>query len=167
MRKLEEIIEIKASTQAVWEVMADFGSAAIWAPDMLRSSLKGEKKTGVGTYRVLRHAWGFRIEEIVTQWSDGAGYSFELVKAPFPMRDVHETWVLKPDNGHALLTITVSYDMHLGLLGALLDAVLVRFVVAREMRLGIRGLKQHVEKNFAESPSNRQPVLPVTETPLD
>ena len=167
MRKLEEIIEIKASTQAVWEVMADFGSAAIWAPDMLRSSLKGEKKTGVGTYRVLRHAWGFRIEEIVTQWSDGAGYSFELVKAPFPMRDVHETWVLKPDNGHALLTITVSYDMHLGLLGALLDAVLVRFVVAREMRLGICGLKHHVEKKLAKTLSNLHPASAVPETPAD
>ena len=149
MRRLEEKIEIKASSQAVWETMADFGSAATWAPDMLQSGLRGQRKTGVGTYRVLRHAWGFRIEEIVTEWSDGAGYSFELVKAPFPMRDVHETWVLKPGDGHSLLTITVSYDMRMSLLGALLDTVLVRFVVAREMRVGIRGLKQHVEKKFA------------------
>ena len=90
-----------------------------------------------------------KLEEIVTEWSDGAGYSFKLVKAPFPMRDVHETWVLKPGDSHALLTITVSYDMRLGLLGALLDAVLVRFVVVREMRLGILGLKHHVEKKLA------------------
>ena len=161
MRKLEDKVEIKTSTQTVWEVMADFGSAATWAPDMLQSGLRGDRKTGVGTYRVLRHAWGFKIEEIVTEWSDGAGYSFELVKAPFPMRDVHETWVLEAVDSHALLTITVSYDMRLGLLGALLDAVLVRFVVAREMRLGICGLKHHVEKKLAKTLSNLKPASPV------
>ena len=150
MRKLEEKTEIKTTTQAVWDAMADFGSAATWAPGMRKSSLKGEKKTGVGTYRVLRHAWGFKIEEIVTEWTEGAGYSFKLVKAPFPMREVCETWVLRPGNNQALLNITVSYDMRLGVLGALLDAVLVRFVVAREMRLGICGLKQHVEQMFAK-----------------
>ena len=151
MRKLEEKTEIETTTQAVWDAMADFGSAASWAPGMRKSSLKGEKKTGVGTYRVLRHAWGFKIEEIVTEWTEGAGYSFKLVKAPFPMRNVCETWVLRPGKNQALLNITVSYDMRLGLLGTLLDAALVRFVVAREMRLGICGLKQHVEKTFAKS----------------
>lgn len=73
------------------------------------------------------------------------------------MRDVHETWVLKPSDSHTLLTIIVSYDMRLGLLGALLDKVLVRFVVAREMRMGIHGLKHHVEKKFAKRPSTLHP----------
>jgi hypothetical protein len=35
--------------------------------------------------------------------------------------------------------------MRLGVLGRLLDWVLVQFVVKREMRAGLRGLKQHVE----------------------
>ena len=151
MRKLQERIEINASKQAVWDVMADFGSAARWAPGMRQSSLKGEKRTGVGTHRVMRHAWGFNIEEIVTQWTKGAGYSFKLVKAPFPMRDVCETWVLEQDDSEVVLTITVSYGMRFGLIGALLDAVLVHFVVAREMHMGICGLKHYVEKLFAKT----------------
>jgi hypothetical protein len=137
--------------------MADFGSAASWAPGMRRSSLKGDTKTGVGTYRVMRHAWGFRIEEIVTQWEDCCGYSFKLVKAPFPMRDVCETWVLSGDHSQAQLTITVSYNMRLGFVGKLLDAVLVHFVVAREMHQGIWGLKRHVETRFAKNLSNSKP----------
>ncbi len=54
----------------------------------------------------------------------------------------------------AVLTITVSYGMRLGLIGALLDVLLVQFLVAREIRLGICGLKHHVEKKFAETLSN-------------
>jgi hypothetical protein len=138
--------------------MADFGSAASWAPGMRRSSLKGDTKTGVGTHRVMRHAWGFRIEEIVTHWTDCCGYSFKLIKAPFPMRDVCETWVLNEVDSQAQLTITVSYNMRLGLIGALLDAVLVRFVVAREMHQGICGLKKHVETSYTKTRSNSKPV---------
>ena len=149
MRKLEYRIVIETSKQNVWDVMADFGCAAPWAPGMRQSSLKGEKKTGVGTRRVLQHVWGFRIEEIITEWVDGSGYSFKLTKAPFPMRDVHETWILRSDDIQALLTITVSYGMRLGLVGVLLDTVLVRFLVAREIRLGICGLKHYVEQKFA------------------
>jgi hypothetical protein len=151
MRELEARIEIKASKQAVWEVMADFGSAAAWAPGMRQSSLKSEKKTGVGCHRFMRHKWGFNIEEIVTQWIQGSGYSFKLTQAPYPMRDVCETWVLKQNDVQVLLTVTVSYGMRLGLIGALLDRVLVRFIVARELRLGICGLRDYVEKLFARN----------------
>ena len=138
-----------ASKQVAWEVMADFGSAASWAPGMRHSSLRGDTSSGVGTYRVMRHAWGFRIEEIVTQWTDYSGYSFKLVKAPFPMCDVCEKWVLEGSDLQAKLTITVSYNMRLGFLGRLLDMLLVRFVVAREMHQSVYGLKHYVEKRSA------------------
>ena len=77
------------------------------------------------------------------------------------MCDACETWVLNDDGSDALLSITVSYGMRLGLIGALLDAVLVRFVVAREMSLGICGLKQHVEMMFTKNLSNTQPASSV------
>ncbi len=156
MRTLVDRIVIETPKQAVWEAMADFGCAAPWAPGMRESSLKGEQKTGIGTHRVLQHEWGFRIEEIVTEWVDGAGYSFKLVKAPYPMLDVCESWILRSDGNHALLTITVRYGMRLGPIGVLLDALLVRFLVTREIRRGIVGLKQYVEKNFANKLSSHQ-----------
>ena len=82
------------------------------------------------------------------------------------MRDVCETWILRPDDNQAMLTITVSYGMRLGLIGTLLDALLVKFLVAREIRRGIFGLKNHVEKNSGKTPSNLQPVSPDPNTPL-
>ena len=57
--------------------------------------------------------------------------------------------------------------MRLGFIGALLDAVLVRFVVAREMSLGICGFKHHVEMMFTKSLSNTQPASPVADVPAD
>jgi hypothetical protein len=145
MRVLTERVEIEASQQAVWETLADFGGVSDWAPYMKSSHLIGVTKSGVGTCRSMRHAWGFRFEESVTKWNDGEGYSFDVFRAPYPMKDVRESWVTRREDGFSTVTTRVNYDMKLGLLGIFIDWLLVQFVVKREMRAGLRGLKQHLE----------------------
>jgi len=146
MRALTERVEIHAPKEAVWEALADFGGVADWAPYMKSSHLIGELESGIGTRRGMRHAWGFRFEEAVTRWDEGTGYSFDVFRAPYPMKDVKESWATGMENGFPTVTTRVKYDMKLGPLGALLDWVLVRFVVKREMRAGLRGLKQYIER---------------------
>ena len=146
MRTLTEQIGIQAPPQAVWEVLEDFGAVSEWAPYMRRSSLIGNQKSGVGASRFMRHAWGFSFEETVTEWTDDHGFSFDVHRAPFPMKDVHETWVTGRDNGLSTVTTRVNYNMRLGFLGNLVDWMLVRFVVRREMRAGLLGLKTYVER---------------------
>jgi ligand-binding SRPBCC domain-containing protein len=146
MRLLEERVEINAPAQLVWDVLADFGGVENWAPYMRRSQLIGEQDTGIGMRRGMRHAWGFRFEEVVTQWHESKGFAFDVLKAPFPMRDVKEVWVLAPENGHTAVETQVRYGTHLGPLGALVDWLLVRFVVRREMRAGLGGLKEYTER---------------------
>jgi len=140
MPKLEQEIVAGVSTQAVWKVLEQFGNVDQWAPGMSSSSLLGEQSSGVGTRRVMRHRWGFRIEEEVTRWSNGWGMSFVLTKAPFPMQNVHETWDIEQQNGATRIVTTVTYEMGVGVLGSLLDQLLVRFVVEREMRRGLKSL---------------------------
>lgn len=145
MRVLVEEIGIRAPPQTVWAVLEDFGGVSEWAPYMRKSSLVGNQKSGVGTSRYMRHAWGFSFEESVTEWTDNHGFSFDVHRAPFPMKDVHETWVTDHDNGLSTVSTRVSYGMRLGFLGSLVDWILVRFVVRREMRAGLLGLKKYVE----------------------
>jgi ligand-binding SRPBCC domain-containing protein len=146
MRLLEERVEIRAPARLVWDVLADFGSVADWAPYMRRSHLIGEQQSGVGTRRGMRHAWGFRFEEAITQWHDSKGFSFDVLQAPFPMTAVKETWVMAPEDGLTVVETQVRYGVHLGFIGTAVDWLLVRFVVRREMRAGLRGLKQYVEQ---------------------
>ena len=146
MRVLTEQIGIGASQHAVWEVLKDFGGVSEWAPYMRKSFLIGEQKSGVGTSRFMRHAWGFSIEELVTEWTDGQGFSFDVHRAPWPMKDVQETWITGHDNGLSTVTTRVTYGMRLGFLGSLVDWMLVRFVVRREMRAGLLGLKKYAER---------------------
>ncbi len=146
MRELTEQIEINATSQAVWDALADFGAVADWAPYMKESHLVGQKESGTGARRSMRHSWGFRFEEEVTEWNDEQGYSFHVFRAPFPMNNVTESWITGRNNGFATVTTRVNYGMKLGFIGTTIDWLLVRFVVRREMRAGLRGLKLYVER---------------------
>lgn len=149
MSQIKEGIEIGVPLDMVWAVLENFGDVASWAPYMRHSALIGEQKTGIGTRRSLRHVWGFRLEETVTGWIDGCGFSFDVNRAPWPLKDVREAWVIEYDNGRTIIGTSVEYAMHLGLLGTWLDTILLRYIVRREMRAGLRGLKDYLEREAA------------------
>jgi hypothetical protein len=149
MRLINESVEIETSVDLVWSVLDDFGDVAIWAPYMRHSELIGEQQTGVGTRRKLRHFWGFRLEEVVTEWNDRSGFKFKVNRAPWPMKDVWETWVIQHGNGRTTVASSVEYDMKLWVPGKLLDWILVRHIVRREMRTGLKGLKDYTEQRQA------------------
>jgi ligand-binding SRPBCC domain-containing protein len=145
MRVLSERVKIEAPMAGVWEVLADFGGVADWAPYMKTCQLVGGKSAGVGMRREMRHAWGFRFEERVTDWTEGRGFSFDVLRAPFPMKHVKESWVITGGNGVTTVATQVSYEMHLSVVGQALDTILVSSIVRREMRVGLAGLKQFIE----------------------
>ncbi len=148
MRTLTESITINASPAEVWKTLADFGDVAAWAPYMKVSHLLGDQSRGVGTRRAMKHALWFRFEERVTFWQDDVGFDFDVLRAPWPMTAVSESWRMQANADGVRVTTRVEYGMQLGPLGRLLDALLVRFIVQREMRSGVRGLKAHVEHRY-------------------
>ncbi len=147
MRILKEGIQIGAPLEKVWAVLENFGDVYSWAPYMRSSALIGKQKTGIGTRRKLLHAWGFRLEETVTGWIDGRGFTFDVNRAPWPMKNVREAWVIEHEKGQTIIGTSVEYEMHLGVLGRWLDSLLVQFIVQREMRAGLRGLKDFLEQD--------------------
>ncbi len=146
MRTLIESTNIEAPADVVWSALNDFGDVAAWAPYMRISHLVGEQESGIGTRRAMQHELGFRFEECVTLWLDGEGYDFDVVKAPWPMGAVRESWRMDGNGPTVTVTTRVDYDMKLGPLGVLFDWLILRFVVRREMRSGIRGLKEYAER---------------------
>jgi hypothetical protein len=147
MRVLREQVTIQASSAKAWAALADFGDVAAWAPYMRVSHLIGTQQSGVGTRRAMQHELGFRFEELATQWEEGKGLAFDVLKAPWPMTRVRESWRIQADGSVCTVSTRVEYQMKLGPLGALLDWLLVRFIVRREMRSGVRGLKSYLERS--------------------
>ena len=145
MRRLEESTEIESPPEVVWQTLRDFGDVAKWAPRIVRSRPTSGHAEGVGVRRVFRHLWGFQLEEVVTAWDEGRGYSFDVLGAPPPLKNVREAWTIDTVSTGARVSTTVEYEMGLGAIGHLIDWMLVRHLIRAEMRLGLAGLKQYVE----------------------
>ncbi|MCL7959614.1 MAG: SRPBCC family protein [marine benthic group bacterium] len=145
MRTLEDRIQINAPHAVVWGLLSDFSGVATWAPYLRSSSPVGDVESGVGAYRVMRHFWGFRLEESVVEWDDGSGFEFDVVRVPFPIKAVRETWRIEDAEDHVVVATRVEYDTHLGPVGAAIDAAIVSLLVRREMREGLKGLKRYAE----------------------
>ena len=156
MRELKQRVVTDLSPEALWHVLSDFGGVHHWAPGMRSCRLIGEQAEGLGTRRRMRHRWGFPIEETVTGWAEGQGLSFVLDLAPFPMRNVSESWWLNHDGERVTINTTVAYDMGLGPIGRLLDHFLVRFLVEREMSTGLEAFLDYVREQAPADPDTPQ-----------
>lgn len=151
MRVLNEQVTVNAPLSVVWDVLADFGRVDEWAPYMRTCHLIGERSSGVGTRRAMRHAWGFRFEEVINEWDEHRRIAFAVLSAPYPMNNVQETWILDSGGDGVCVRSRVTYDMRLGPFGLVLDGALVRFIVKREMRSGLAGLKRYIEARSAQA----------------
>lgn len=147
-RVVEKSAFIAHPPEAVWEVLADFGSVAKWAPRMKDSRITSGQINGVGTRRVMRHVWGFRIVETVTSWDQGVGFSYRLDQAPAPLRGVVETWRVEPEADGTRVRTCVSYATGWAGFGRLLDRCLVRFLIEREMASSLRSLGHFADYRF-------------------
>ena len=112
MRTLEDQIQINAPHSVVWGLLSDFSGVATWAPYLRNSSPVGDVESGVGAYRVMRHFWGFRLEESVVEWDDGSGFEFDVVRVPFPIKDVREAWRIEDAEDHVVVATRVEYEAH-------------------------------------------------------
>lgn len=144
-RTIEKSAFISQPPRAVWELLADFGGVAKWAPRMKGSRITGELVNGVGTRRVMRHVWGFRIVETVTRWEEGSGFTFRLDRAPAPMRDVVESWRIEPEGAGTRVQTRVSYRTGWAMLGRCVDQCMLRFLIEREMTSSLRSLRHFAD----------------------
>lgn len=144
-RTIEKTTYIDQHPEAVWAVLADFGGVANWAPRMKHSRVTNGQNGGVGTRRVMRHVWGFRIEETVTDWEEGSGFTFRLDRAPPPLREVVETWRIESAAGGTRVCTRVTYRAGWAAIGRIADACFIRFLVAREMTTSLRSLRHFAD----------------------
>lgn len=69
MPQVANRIPIGASADQVWQVLADFGGVAKWAPSVVQSRCSTEIDRGAGAKRVLTTSTGHITEEVIVGWN--------------------------------------------------------------------------------------------------
>jgi uncharacterized protein YndB with AHSA1/START domain len=146
---LRNSVHIEASPALVWAVLARLDALHEYDPGIATAVLRSEQRSGVGADRQCDIKGGGWFRERVTAWQPERELEFTLYDCTLPVRNLRHHYTLKPERGGTRVEQTQEYALKYGLLGAVLDRLLVR----RKWDAGIKsfftGLKQHVEASGA------------------
>lgn len=146
MRGFETTITIRASREAVWQVLADIGAIDRWNPGVRRSFVTTGQADGPGAGRHCDLGGrGYLVEEVV-EWVPGECLTMRIVDTNLPFRSADIRFTLEADGGRTRVTVAPLYALRFGLLGRLMDLLFFRRAYRRGMRALLMGLKEYVEE---------------------
>ena len=128
-------IDIAATPDQVWEVLADLDRLHEYDPVVTRSTVVGEQHEGVGAQRRCDARQGRYFVEAVTEWDQPNRLQFTIIECNLPTRDLTHTYTLEATPSGTRVSQVMRYDTRYGALGTILDRVMIR----RKTDQGIKG----------------------------
>ena len=139
-------VRIDAPSEKVWAVLADFGGVSKWAPTITESRKLTEANGGVGARRTCTHVKMGEIEEEIVEWEDGRRYSYDFYRGlPMPMKSLNNDWSVESDGDGAVVTLRQNFTTKFGPLGSLMESLVLRRMMDKEITVTLAGLKYHTE----------------------
>lgn len=132
-----------------WAKLRNLELAQNYVPGVSRVEVQTPMREGVGASRKVFYKGQPRLDETVTHWEDGHGYTLKLHNGdgpPSPFKSARFIYFLDDaSGGETRLQATLAYELPLGPVGRLFDALLMRPIAARTVRTIARGLKHFYE----------------------
>lgn len=138
-------ITIAGSVDKVWEELSNIGNVFVWHPRAESSHLTGDISHGLGTSRHCDMEDGTYLDERVVEWDPNRALTIRVTGTDIPLQRADVRFVLQEMEEGTTVEITTDYALKYGLLGKLLDTLIMqrRFTILMEDLLG--GLKGHIE----------------------
>ncbi len=144
MTQIKSEIKINAPKEEVWEVLGDFGGVSKWAPTVAKSFSTTTATEGVGCERKCEIPGFGNVSERITEWDEGTRIKY-AVEGVGPMKSMTSGFSLRREGKETLASMTVNFQMKFGIIGALMDRLMVRRKISKQVQITLAGLKHHVE----------------------
>ncbi|MFT6747739.1 MAG: carbon monoxide dehydrogenase subunit G [Glaciecola sp.] len=149
MTSFKKGITIKASKENVWKTLSNLGGVHKYHPGVINSYYSTDKKEGVGAAGICELAPMGKVLETATSWEKGKKLSLRikpLEKTP-PFKGFDATITLIEEKvGEVKLEFDISYGMKLGLIGIILNKMVVESQLHKGIQGVMDGLKVHLEQ---------------------
>jgi ligand-binding SRPBCC domain-containing protein len=148
MTVLENSIHISAPPEKVWAVLAKLDGLAQYDPGIERAEIISPERDGLGSARKCELKPGGWFKERVAEWVPSESIAFELFECTLPVRSLQHRYTLSRQQGGTLVRQRMEYQLKFGLLGRILDAVMVRKKWDAGIKSFFAGLKSQVERTL-------------------
>jgi len=136
--------KINASKEEVWNIISDIGAIQNFNPNVSKSFYTSEIKEGIGASRHCDLLPMGKVEERVVSWKDGEEFTIEIYESKSMPFLGEGKFILKEEGGKTNVTMSLTYRMKGGFLGALM-AVFMKGRISKAMEDTLAGLKHHIE----------------------
>lgn len=129
----------------VWQLLDDFGAIHTYNPGVESAEVLTRQSTGLGARRICRFYDGTSLEETITQYAPGRGYSFELSNFALPLKSATSHFeVAQRPGGGAQLSVTLEFVPKFGPLGWVMAKLIMRPMLTRALNGLTKGVEDHM-----------------------
>lgn len=146
MATIKNEITINASTEKVWSVLADVELLERYDPTVRKSSRLSANRTGIGAKRKVDMLDGKNwFEEKISAFEPNRVLAYDLTACSFPIKSLRHSYSFEKVGDQTRVKQVMEYTVKFGVIGRLLDELILR----RQFNLGIRkfleGLRSYTE----------------------
>lgn len=145
MSVFKETIMIDAPINVVWEVLADIGSIAKWNPGVKHSIQTSPGEVEKGSTRHCDLGGRNYLDEEVITFQPPHKLTISITKTNMPFKKAHIRFVLEEHHGQTKVIVSPLYELKYGLLGDVMDRMIVQKKYTKGMTALLEGLKEHTE----------------------
>jgi hypothetical protein len=143
--RLNHRIFIAAPPAIVWDAIADLEAVQAYNPGISRATLVPGPREGVGAGRTCLTKQGEVVERVVG-WDQPNAIEVELVSSPWPVRNMRWRTEIRPQGRGTEVSQKLTYVPSLGVLGAVLNALMMRRTMDNAIASVFDGLKAYCEQ---------------------
>ena len=149
LTQIEVKIETKASKQAVWALLADYGNIHKYTSGVVASHLTTPGKQGLGMTRRCdlpgKPGSNYVVEKIV-EWRDGDSFAFVITDTNAPIKDAKVRWTAREHGNKSEIIVQARYRPKLGILGALMNVLIIKGQLGKNLAAILNDMKIVLEK---------------------
>ncbi|MBI1767072.1 MAG: SRPBCC family protein [Bacteroidetes bacterium] len=146
MGTIHNEILIQAPVEKIWGVLASPELLDKYDPTVRKSSLISNERTSLGAKRRVEMLDGKNwFEEKITECKPNEALTYELTACSFPVHKLKHSYTFQKLGGQTKVSQIMEYTVKFGLIGRLLDVLMIRKQSDAGIKKFFGGLKSYIE----------------------
>ncbi len=146
MATIHNEITVNASIEKIWSMLTNLELLDQYDPTVKKSTLLSTEKTGIGAKRKVLMLDGKNwFDEKVTVFKPNEELTYQLTDCSFPIKGLTHSYSFEKVGNQTKVKQVMQYTVKFGLLGKLMDAMMIRKQSDTGIKKFFDGLKSYAE----------------------